>query len=83
MIDVAQDIQSVLSVGSPVLYLDTCALLDLLRDPTRKRFGRDHAAAAMHFLACAEANPPTLTLVLAAQVKTELDDHIDQVQEEV
>jgi len=82
MIDAAEAVRRITATGAPVLCLDTCALLDLMRDPTRDKFGGGHAAAGLALLARAEMTPPTLSLIIAEQVGTELADHMDRIQTE-
>ncbi len=82
MIDVAEAVRRVVVAGAPVLCLDTSALLDLMRDPTREKFSGAHASAALYLLARAEASPPALSLLLAEQVDFELNDHMDEIQRE-
>ncbi|MCC6630165.1 MAG: hypothetical protein IT340_22525 [Chloroflexi bacterium] len=82
MITVDEAVGRIGAAAAPVLCLDTCALLDVLRDPRRDGFDGRHARAALELLARAEASPPTLTGVLAGQVVRELDEHIDRVRDE-
>jgi hypothetical protein len=78
MIEVVEMALLATASATPLLCLDTSALLDLMRDPTRERFSSDHAAAGMSLLPRAEASG--LMIILTKQVLAELDDHIDAVQ---
>lgn len=82
MIDVTEAVHRVVEAKASVLCLDTCALLDLMRDPTREKFDSWHVAAALDLLARIEASPPTLLLLLAEQVCVELEDHVDKIEDE-
>jgi len=82
MISVDKAVRHVIGVGAPVLLLDTCALLDLMRDPAREKFSADHVCAAHNLLARAEARPPGLSILLAQQVEVELLSHIDEIERE-
>ena len=64
----------------PVVFVDTCSLLDLVRPPTREKFSADHAAAAVHLIEQAEARQ--LRIVIAEQSHLELGNHVDEVQAE-
>lgn len=82
MIDVTEIVNHVVDANASVLCLDTCALLDLMRDPTREKFDSRHVAAALDLLARIEASKPTLLLLLAEQVCVELRDHMDKIEDE-
>lgn len=77
MTSVAEVATAIASAGVPVLYLDTCALLDIVRGH-RDAFGRDHARAAVKLVELVEAK--SLTLVLPEQITNELTDNFAEVQ---
>lgn len=79
MIGVAEAVRRIVAANAPLLCIDTCSILDLLRDPTRGGFNRQHAQAALHLINRSEEKPPSLTIVLAEQVLRELDDNIAEV----
>jgi hypothetical protein len=81
MISTAEVIRRIVASPAPVLLSDTCALLDLMRDPTRERFTGTHVEAALRLLAHAEANPRTLWLPLTEQVVTEFREHQKAIQQ--
>jgi hypothetical protein len=60
---------------APVLLGDSCALMDITRDPTREKFSAGHARSTIRLVERAESKPPTLWLPLAAQVLTEIGDN--------
>jgi predicted nucleic acid-binding protein len=61
----------------PVIYIDTCSILDLTRGVSSK-FGPEHAAAALHILRLAESGE--LTLIFPQQVESELLARIGEVR---
>lgn len=69
-------------IGSPVLCLDACAILDIVRDPTREKFGTAHARAALELLGWAESRPPALALLVNEETNREITAHLKPVQEE-
>jgi hypothetical protein len=79
MIGLTAAARRLVAATSPVLCIDTCSLLDLIRDPTRSKFERRHADAALHLVARAETRPATLMIVLTEQVINELDTNLDNV----
>jgi len=79
MIDTAESVRRVLAANMPVLCVDTCVLLDLIRGPTREQFNDKHAEAALNLLGRVEAASPTLTLLIAEQVERELNDNAASV----
>jgi hypothetical protein len=79
---VATAVRRIIGVGAPVLCLDTCALLDVMRDPMRENFSADQAGAALFLLSKAQASPRELSIVIAEQVYTELTQHMDSVEAE-
>lgn len=61
--------------AAPVLLCDTCALLDITRDPTREEFLASHGQSAIRLLERAVSAPRTLWLPVASQVLREIDDN--------
>jgi len=59
---------------APVLFLDTCILLDVVRAPLRNK--PDEVRFAKLFLASAQKNPKTIHLLVASPVQTEWNTHI-------
>lgn len=76
----ASDIARLTAGGAPVLMLDTCALLDVVRDVTRKEAKGHLVRAAVSILDAAEQG--RLELLIADQVRTELNANLQGVQEE-
>jgi hypothetical protein len=61
---------------APVVFLDTCVLLDIVRAPLRNAAG--NVEAATELLTGATRNPPTVYLVIACPTPTEWVAHIDE-----
>lgn len=65
----------------PVLCLDTCAVLDIMRDPTRDDIHIDAQEASLKLLDAAESDT-RLTVLVAKQVCQEFLANVKGVQEE-
>lgn len=78
---VSADLAAVVARGAPVLLVDTCFLLDLIRDVTRKDLQAQNLIAASALLTAAE-NGNDLTVIVADQVRTELADNQLGVEEQ-
>lgn len=66
----------------PVLLLDTCAILDVVRAPIRDQLGA-HDIHAVHTLIDRVAGAqPKVSSVITAQVLQEFREHIDEVETE-
>lgn len=75
------DTASVAAAGLDVLCLDTCSILDVIRDPTRADGGRvQERGDALHLIGLVEAG--RLISIVAEQVVTELRDNFEQVEVE-
>ena len=68
------------SLGVPVLCIDTCSILDIMRDPTREGARPHERHAAIDLVTHAEAG--RLVCLIAQQVNTEFADHDLSIQEE-
>ena len=62
----------------PVLYLDTCAILDILRDPRRSDTRPRDQRASIQLLEAAETE--RLDVFLTALVRREFADNVDAVE---
>ena len=65
---------------NPVLCLDTCTVLDILRDPRRVSVRVNDHTACISLLGAAEANQ--LDVFLTHVVRTEFGDHVEDVERE-
>ena len=64
-----------------VLCLDTCAILDIMRDPTRETIRIHEHEASLALLGVAETKKKLVALV-AEQVREEFEDNVVKVQED-
>jgi hypothetical protein len=70
----------ILAQAAPLLCLDTCAVLDLMRDPTRTGTQVNNGACAKFLLERVDGG--ALVVVVAEQVATEFACHVQQVHDE-
>jgi hypothetical protein len=61
---------------APVVYLDTCVLLDVIRAPLRNTAAAVQAAAEL--LTGAQRGTPTVHLVIGCPTPTEWNDHVEE-----
>ena len=66
-------------MDTPVLCLDTCVILDILRDPTRGDVRVHEHEASLALLSAAQSGTALQALV-AEQVSREFRDNVEQVQ---
>jgi ribosomal protein L9 len=64
----------------PVLFVDTCSILDIVRDPSRDSAKPHEMQAAIDIVCAAEAD--TIHCFMAEQVAIEFEEHNLRVQEE-
>lgn len=81
MISTGKSVGRILAAPAPVLLGDTCAVADLMRDPTRETFTGAQVEAAKRLLERAETNPKSLWIALTEQVRIELNDNGPNVQQ--
>lgn len=74
------DVSSLASQSAPILCVDTCSLLDIMRDPTRETARAHERQAAIDLVELAEAGE--LVLLMAQQVETEFHSHDQAIQDE-
>jgi hypothetical protein len=74
------DVQAIVAADLPVLCIDTCSILDIMRDPTREAAKPHDRQAAIDLVAVAEAGK--LACLMAEQVAIEFADHDLPIQEE-
>jgi hypothetical protein len=75
------DIARIVTLAAPVLCVDTCTVLDLMRDPTRESVRAHERQAALDLLSAIE-HGRDLVALLADQVAHEFGDHARGVQDE-
>lgn len=77
---------AILSEPAPLLYLDTCIFLDIIRSPIKAPRGSIDSASARYaaeFQLRAEASPRKLWLVTSETVQSEWNENSPKVVEEV
>lgn len=74
------DTAAVADLAKPILCVDTCSLLDIMRDPTRETARAHERQAEINVVELAEAGE--LVLLMAQQVETEFHAHDQRVQDE-
>jgi predicted nucleic acid-binding protein len=75
------DVAWLVASGVPVLCLDTCTVLDVMRDPTRESVRAHEQQAALDLLSAMEAGTD-LEGLIAEQVRFEFDANAKAVEEE-
>ena len=71
---IADIIHDITANPAPVLFLDTCILLDVVRAPLRSK--PDEVRFAQLFLTSVQKNPKTIHLLVPSLVQPEWDTHI-------
>lgn len=71
---------AIASAGVPVLCIDTCAILDVMRDPTRESAKPHERKAGLDLVLAAESG--RLACIMAAQVAIEFAEHDQPIQDE-
>jgi len=77
----SEEVAHLVLLGVPVVCLDTCSILDVMRDPARDSAREHEATAALQLLDQLE-NGPGLIALLADQVRLEFADHAQSIQDE-
>lgn len=76
-----QDIDTIAALNTPILCVDTCTLLDVIRDITRETVNLGDAIAGISLLKAAETGHDLIVLI-AEQVTIELAANIGDVEDE-
>lgn len=77
----ATEIAEIVALNAPILCIDTCSLLDVVRDLTRTTLNPSDAKAGIALLAAAEAGTH-LVVLMASQVRIELVSNRAEVEQE-
>lgn len=80
MMLIADIVTDIIAHPAPVLFLDTCILLDVVR--ARLRNKPDEVGFGRIFLDSTRKNPKTIHLLIASPVTTEWNDHIRERENE-
>jgi PIN domain len=75
------DIADLVTLGAPIICVDTCTILDVIRDITRESISAHDVKASLSLLASAETRT-SLVVLVAEQVATELVVHLTEVEQE-
>lgn len=75
------DIADLVTLGAPIICVDTCTILDVIRDITRESISAHDVKASLSLLASAETRT-SLAVLVAEQVATELVMHLTEVEQE-
>lgn len=75
------EIDRLVALGAPVLCVDTCTVLDVIRDITRETANLADAQAGLLLLNAAETQTK-LVVLMAEQVNAELADNLSEVEQE-
>jgi hypothetical protein len=78
---VPAQISDLVALGAPILCLDTCTILDVVRDITRETVRLADAKAGLDLLHAAESKSG-LVVLMADQIGIELAVHLQEVQQE-
>jgi hypothetical protein len=65
---------------APVLFLDSCTLLDIVRAPLRNK--ASEVRVARLFLTSVQKTPRTIHILIGSPTQTEWHDHIDKAESE-
>ncbi len=75
------DVSRLVQANLPVLCLDTCSILDIMRDPTRDEARPSDFAVALDLLDRIEPQKSLVALV-CDQARIEFSEHVDHVEKE-
>ncbi|MFM6040019.1 MAG: PIN domain-containing protein [Sphaerospermopsis kisseleviana] len=73
----------IISAPAPVLFLDTCIILDIIRSPFRDNICTNEISASLELIRKAEANNRSVWLVTNEIVYTEWKENIENVKMEL
>ena len=74
------DVIRLIALGVPILCVDTCTVLDIMRDPTRKEIRPRERQSGLDLLGLIERK--NVANLLADQVNLEFQEQVQAVQEE-
>jgi hypothetical protein len=74
-------IGDIATLGAPILCVDTCTILDVIRDITRESIRSSDLHAGLTLVTAAESNTD-LVVLMAEQVSIELNANLQAVQDE-
>lgn len=80
---ISEAVKEILVTPVPLLLMDTCSLLDIIRQPFRDGIPLDTIKAAMRLTKRSNSKPKHLWIVILSIVKNEMNDHIFSVSNEL
>lgn len=75
-------VQKILSKPAPVLFLDTCAILDVIRAPVRENIKSGVLTASHDLIKKSTKDPPGLWIVITSVVYSEWQKHSTRISQE-
>ena len=76
-------VNSITASSAPVLFLDTCAILDVIRTPQRKEIQNNVVCVANEMISKTLKKPKQLWIVATAMVKDEFEQHLAEVEDKL
>lgn len=76
MMAIGRIVTAVIGSPAPVLFVDSCTFLDIVRAPLRNK--ANEVRAARQFLASVRKTPRTIHLLISSPTPPEWNDHIDE-----
>ena len=73
-------VNSITASNAPVLFLDTCAILDVIRAPQRKEIQNKVVSAANEIISKTLIDPKQLWIVATVMVKDEFNQNFQEVE---
>ena len=82
-ITILNAVNSITASTAPVLFLDTCAVLDVIRMPQRESIQNAVVSVTNEMVSKASRNPKQLWIVAATMVINELNEKLETVEEDL
>ncbi len=76
MLSIPTAVAAIQAHAAPLVFLDTCVLLDIIRAPLRDAAATVQAATELS--TGAQRLPPTVYLIIGFPTPTEWNDHVDE-----
>ena len=73
---IADVVAAITGSPAPVVFLDSCTLLDIVRAPRRNK--ASEVQVARQFLVSVSKAPKTIHIIIGSPTQTEWNDHIDE-----
>ncbi len=80
MTAIGKIVTAVAGTTAPVVFLDSCTLLDVVRAPLRNK--ANEVRVARLFLTSVQKTPKAIHLIIGSPTATEWNDHIDKTERE-